>query len=237
MSDECEKIKQFFITLGAFLILGVSFKVMVLVEGLTEVRPVNAIPPVTGMLWGTVGAFACGIGNLLADLAGTVSLASILGVAANFLAAWLPYRLWYLWMEEKPNLHSGKSRVGYVLVCAVSAMAVAWVLAFGLYFWQGIWMEEIYRYVLFNNLGFSIGLGMPVLIMLTSDCVRITYAGPPGKILFLKNRKHRKIVSVSLGMCMAVFCLAVIAVGASPKEAEWMFPLSVAAAVLMVLLV
>ena len=40
------KGKQFLITLAAFLVLGISFKVMVLVEGLTEVRPVNAIPPV-----------------------------------------------------------------------------------------------------------------------------------------------------------------------------------------------
>ena len=90
---QLKKGKQFFITLAAFLILGISFKVMVLVEGLTEVRPVNAIPPVAGLLCGPVGAAACGIGNLLADMAGTFSASSLLGVIGNFLAAYMPYRL------------------------------------------------------------------------------------------------------------------------------------------------
>lgn len=55
------KTARFVIVLAAFLVLGISFKVMVLVEGLTEVRPVNAIPVVAGLTCGMIGALACGM--------------------------------------------------------------------------------------------------------------------------------------------------------------------------------
>ncbi len=181
------KTKQFFLTLAAFLVLGISFKVMVLVEGLTEVRPVNAIPPAAGLLFGPVGALACGIGNLLADMAGTLSAGSVLGVIGNFTAAYLPYRLWYLRSEEKPNLHSGKNIIKYIVISAVSAVTVASILFFGLYVLQGVWMEQIFIIVFFNNLGFSIGLGMPIIIILTSEGINVDCCPPPGKKMRRKN--------------------------------------------------
>ena len=137
-----ENIRHFFIVSGAFLVLGISFKVMVLVEGLTEVRPVNAIPPVAGLLCGPAGALACGIGNLIADLAGTFSSGSVLGFIGNFMAAWLPYRLWHLLSGELPNLHSGKNILRYCLICLLGAMTVAWILSFGLYLLQGTWIRH-----------------------------------------------------------------------------------------------
>ena len=50
-----------------FAILGAAFKVMVLIEGFTEVRPANAIPMVSGYLFGPFGALGCALGNLIAD--------------------------------------------------------------------------------------------------------------------------------------------------------------------------
>ena len=34
-------------------------------------------------------------------------------------------------------------------------MLVAWILSFGLYMLGGTWMENIYTYVFWNELGFS----------------------------------------------------------------------------------
>ncbi len=224
------KQKQFFIVLAVFLILGISFKVMVLVEGLTEVRPVNAIPPVAGLLCGPVGALACGLGNLIADLAGTFSLNSVLGFIGNFMAAWLPYRLWYLLSEDAPNLHSGKNIFRYCFICLLGAMTVAWILSFGLYLLQGTWLRQIYTYVFFNNIGFSIGLGMPILIVLTSDSVGIQGCNAPERYRFLESGFGKRTVLPVYAGLMILLWVAVEVLERNPEGSPWMLAVSVPAA-------
>ena len=210
------KPKQFFIVLAAFLVLGIPFKVMVLVEGLTEVRPVNAIPPIAGLICGPIGALACGLGNLIADLFGTFDLSSILGFVGNFVAAYLPYRLWHIYSDEQPNLHKNINILKYTLICLSAALAVSWFLGFGLYYFFGVWIEQVYSYVFFNNFGFSVGLGMPLLIMLTSDDVNIVCAENPKRYFILKNEKLRRIVPIVFSAILAVIVILVLILGISP---------------------
>lgn len=62
--------KQILLTMVPFAVLGAAFKVMVLIEGVAEVRPANAILMVSGYLFGPFGALGCVAGNLLADCFG-----------------------------------------------------------------------------------------------------------------------------------------------------------------------
>lgn len=223
------KAAQFIVVLMAFLVLGISFKVMVLVEGLTEVRPVNAIPVAAGLTCGMAGALACGIGNLLADMAGTFSPFSVLGVIANFTAAYLPYRLWYTFSDERPNLHSGRNLLLYGMASLLGAMTAAWILSFGMYVLGGAWVKEIYIYVFFNNFAFSVGLGMPILIILTSEGIDIECCKPPKRYRMIGRRQTRKAACL-LYLCFMLLLLAgVLILGAGPAEAGWMLPLSAAA--------
>jgi len=139
-----------------FIGMAVPFKVMVLVEGFTEVRPVNAVPVVAGLLFGPAGAWGCAVGNLIADFFGTLSGASILGFFGNFIAAYLPYRLWHTWKKgEKPNVKSFQNIGLYILLSAISALAVAILLACGLdVFWQ-FWLRDIFFIVLFEGIAYS----------------------------------------------------------------------------------
>lgn len=210
------KPKQFFIVLAAFLVLGIPFKVMTLVEGFTEVRPVNAIPPVAGMIFGPLGAFACGLGNVIADLFGTFNFTSILGFFGNFVGAYLPYRLWYIYSDKQPNLHRNINILKYVLICFSAALSVSWFLGFGLCYFWGTWIEQIYTYVFFNNFGFSVGLGVPLLIMLTSDDVKIECVPGPQKYMILKNAKLKKIIPVLYTLIMTAIMAGVLIFHISP---------------------
>jgi len=221
------KYKQFFITFAAFVVLGASFKVMVLVEGLTEVRPVNAIPPVAGLICGPVGALACAIGNLVADLFGSFASSSILGVIANFVAAYLPYRLWHLFSDEAPNLHSKRNIFLYLVICLVSAFTVAWFLAFGLHAFWGLWIEEIYTYVFFNNFGFSVFFGMPLLIVLTSDSVMMQCQKRAPHLLF-DRIPLKKLVCAVYTLLMLVIFACVFFLHTSPQTSPWLHILSAA---------
>ena len=212
------RTKQFLIVLIAFLALGIPFKVMVLVEGLTEVRPVNALPPIAGMIFGPLGALACGVGNMIADLFGTFNATSIFGFIGNFVAAYLPYRLWYIYSDEKPNLHKNRNILKYVLICFSAALSVSWFLGLGLYYFFGTWIEQVYTYVLFNNFGFSIGLGMPLFIMLSSEDVKIECVRRPKKYLILHNEKLRKIIPVLYTAALAIIMVFILVFQSSPSE-------------------
>ncbi len=162
-------LRQFMLSMIPFAVLGAAFKVMVLVEGFTEVRPANAIPTVAGLAFGAVGALGCAAGNLIADCFGTLNLTSLLGFVGNFMAAYIPYRMWYTLRGEKANVHTWKNLMLYLWTAYVGALSCAWILGFGLEFFFGLWMDTVYKYVLLNNLGFSIALGLPIFILITSD--------------------------------------------------------------------
>ena len=212
------KSKQFFIVLAAFLALGIPFKVMILVEGFTEVRPVNALPPIAGLVCGPLGALACGLGNLIADMFGTFNGTSVLGFFANMAAAYLPYRLWHIYSDEPPNLHKNMNILKYVLICFSAALSVSWFLGFGLYYFFGTWIEEVYTYVLFNNFGFSVGLGAPLLIILSSDDVDIACAQGPKRYLILKNEKMKKSIPVIHTLIMAAIMVFILVLHFSPAD-------------------
>lgn len=227
MGVHISKRKQFIIILSAFFVLGAAFKVMVLIEGFTEVRPVNAIPPVAGLVSGPVGALACGIGNLLADMLGSFNLSSILGVIANFIAAYLPYRLWHLFSKETPNLHKAKNIFLYTVISLTTALTVAWILSFGLFILFGTWIEVLYTYVFFNNFGFSLVLGMPVLIILTSDSFQVECEKRPKKYRILKTERLKILLCACYLVFMLIIFAAVFIFHLNPGEEIWLLVLSV----------
>ncbi|MDD6057170.1 MAG: DMT family transporter [Clostridiales bacterium] len=171
-------LQQFLLSMLPFAILGIAFKVMVLVEGFTEVRPANAIPIVAGLSFGAVGGLGCAVGNLIADCFGSFNLTSLLGVIGNFMAAYIPYRIWYTLRTEKPNVHTWKNLLLYLWAAYMGALSCAWILGFGLEFFFGLWMDTIYKYVFLNNLGFSIALGLPIFILMTSGSIHIPMRMP-----------------------------------------------------------
>lgn len=205
-------LKRFLCTAVPFAVLGAAFKVMTLVEGLTEIRPANAIPIIAGLLCGPAGAAGCAVGNLAADCFGSLSWASVLGVLGNFAAAWLPWRLWYVMSREKPNVHTCKNLGIFACLSLISALTVAWFLSFGLELFFGSWIENIYRYIFNNNFLFSLGLGLPLFIVLTSDSVKVEPCPPEIRHCRKKLPKWLSgalvlaYTLVMIGIFIGVFC-------------------------------
>lgn len=224
-----QKLLQIITCALVFIGMAVPFKVMVLVEGFTEVRPVNAVPVVAGLLFGPAGAWGCAIGNLIADLSGTFSKGSILGFVGNFIAAYLPYKLWHIvGRKETPNVKSSKNIVKYILIATVASAATAILIACGLDVLFGMWLPQIFWIIVLNDLGFPIILGLPVLIVLTSEDSKIEITLPENiqeqKWKWPVNIKYVLLMSllvseaalllmISLGMQMSTFPLMYITGG------------------------
>lgn len=198
------RIKQGIGIFFAFSFLGAAFKVMVLVEGFTEVRPVNAIPVAAGLIAGPLGGICCGLGNLVADFAGDWGATSILGVAANFIGAFLPYRLWYQCTKEEPKLDTFRNLGIYCLISFMSALAVAFIIGTGLDIIFHIQNPFIYQSVFVNNFAFSILLGMPLFILMTSKEFKVTCVKPIN-YYFLHGKKEKNAV-------MGIFTVAMVLV-------------------------
>ena len=82
------------LTAGTFAAILIPFKGIPLIPGITELRPANVIPVVFGLLFGPAGAWGAAFGNLIGDFFGTLGVGSFFGFWGNFLAAYLPYKVW-----------------------------------------------------------------------------------------------------------------------------------------------
>ncbi len=191
-------LHQFFSVFTSFLVIGACFKLMVLIEKYTEIRPVDSIPAPAGLLFGVTGAAACAFGNLAADFFGTLTPVSALGFAVNFLQAFLPYRLWKLYGKGSPNVHSRKNLWVYLFFVYAGAATTSWFLSFWTSFLYGIWIPHLEQYVFFNTLVFPVIFGLPVFIILTCQDVRMIPVPSLPWILPLSENFRRKAFAVYL---------------------------------------
>ena len=154
-----------------FAILSASINVMTFAGGYSQIRPVNSIPAPVGMVFGPVGALGCAIGNLLGDMVriSTLQGTVVLGFIANFLSAYIPYKVYRAIAGDMVNVHTWKKIGLFAWSAVLSCLACALFLGFGLEVVFGQYYEGIVTGIFINNLTFTMALGFPVLIVLTSS--------------------------------------------------------------------
>jgi len=137
---------------AAFLI---AFKGgIVIVPGITEVRPANVFPPVFGLLFGPAGAWGSAIGNLIGDIfGGSLGIGSIFGFFGNFFLGFVPYKMWgaAFGLVKKDDMslkmNSWQKILAFEIVALVSSAACAIVIS---------WYLDLAGIVPFAFLGITI---------------------------------------------------------------------------------
>src|SRR5579883_3418424 len=66
----------------------------ILIPGITEFRPANAVPVVCSFLFGPAGAWGAAFGNLIGDFFGGLGPGDLFGFFANLLYGLVPYLVW-----------------------------------------------------------------------------------------------------------------------------------------------
>ena len=92
----------------------------------------------------------------------------LLGFIGNFLSAYIPYKVWRAIDSDVVSVHTWRKIGLYFWSALLSCMSCALMLGFGLKLVSGRWYGEIVGGIFFNNLIFTMALGLPVLIVLTS---------------------------------------------------------------------
>jgi len=150
------------LTAGIFAAILIPFKGIPLIPGLTELRPANVIPVVFGLLFGPAGAWGAALGNLIGDFFGTLGPGSFFGFWGNFLAAYLPYKMW----RDRPLGYIRGHLPRFILAVFLGAMSCALVVGFGLEALKLLPFGVIAVAVFFNNAVIALILGPFLLALL-----------------------------------------------------------------------
>jgi len=150
------------LTAGIFAAILIPFKGIPLIPGLTELRPANVIPVVFGLLFGPAGAWGAALGNLIGDFFGTLGAGSFFGFWGNFLAAYLPYKMW----GNRPLGDIKGHLPRFVMAVFLGAMGCALMIGFGVEALKLLPFSVIAVAVFCNNALITLILGPFLLALL-----------------------------------------------------------------------
>lgn len=198
----------FLVSTVIFALLNILFKYLQFLPHYADFRISAFYPVMAGMFFGPWGALGCALGNLISDFFGTLNYESWLGMLANFLFAWLPYRLWHTILpcgnHKVQFVSSTKTLVKYTLIASFSTMASMAVLASGCDLFGVFDFSEFFRPVFLCNLYFALFLGT-TFFLLASILLPIEFYVP--KKLYTSEYCHKRYIPDYL-LC-AVITIAV----------------------------
>ena len=172
-----------------FLILAIPFKVLSIIPGFTDIRPVSLLQPVYGIFFGIPGCVAFAIGNLIGDIvSNSLKWSSIAGFVANFAGPFLFYLFFVLISKETFSLKKGKQFLLMIAVIVLSAAAQAVIITPAVV----LVYPEVSGFVfattvMINGLTFPILLGIPLIILMQEE-LGFKPLSPPVKIKKIKER-------------------------------------------------
>lgn len=187
-------MKRILITAVAYALLLTSVNILMDI-GLLEVRLGAFLPPLAGMVWGVEGALGAALGNIVRDVCvGDDPAAIPIGAVANFLYAYVPYRLWLLTTEKRKYfLPNTESLVRYFFVLAIGAAVGTIFLITGVTA-VGYEIPDYFMYQVFiSNFDFPFLFTPAIMILLASSGYLFPRKGGAIKRKFLPNEVKRPL--------------------------------------------
>ena len=146
----------------------IPFKILPIIPGVTEIRPANAIPIVTSILFGPAGAWGSAFGNLIGDFFLGLGPGSLVGMAGNFLFGFVPYVFWRaMFGAALPESGRRSHWAALMFVCLVASAACAFTIGWGIdVIIKGVPFAILGSIIFFNNFLMSAILAPPLLFAL-----------------------------------------------------------------------
>lgn len=130
-----------------FAALLIPFQAIPLIPGHVSLRVADIMPTALGLLFGPAGAWGAAIGNLIGDFFGTLSPGAIGGFVANFMNAYISYKLWNALSPLKDmgiNLTSVRRIARYQVIQMVRQCGLVLILTWWVALMLGLAPAEIY---------------------------------------------------------------------------------------------
>lgn len=144
----------------------IPFKLLVIVPGITEVRPAAILPVVFSLLFGPIAAWGAAFGNLTGDVfGGTIGPGSLFGFLANLVYGYAPYRILQTFLRPEQRIFSARGWLALIFSILVSSALCASIVALGVDFLKIVPYTFLVHAIFLNNFLLSIIL-VPLLIRL-----------------------------------------------------------------------
>lgn len=160
-----------FILVLVYLVIAIPFKVMSVIPGFTDIRPVMLLKPVYGIFFGIPGCIAFAVGNLIGDImSDSLRWSSAAGFAANFLGPFAFY-IYCRQISKKPfSLKKGIDYLKISAVIIVSSITEAVIIAPAVkLIYPEIDVILLYLTILLNGTVFPVLLGIPLMILMQEE--------------------------------------------------------------------
>ena len=111
----------------------IPFKLLVIIPGVTEIRPANAIPIACSIMFGPAAAWGAAIGNTIGDMAFGFGPGTFFGMVGNFLYGFAPYALWRAFFGSAiPDAKKPSHWIVLIFVTFVASAVCAWTIGWGI---------------------------------------------------------------------------------------------------------
>ena len=165
------KIFTYIMLVIVYLILAVPFKVMEVIPGFADIRPVTLLGPVYALFYGVPGCIIFAVMNLVMDfVSGGIAWSSIAGLLANFAG---PFLIMYYWkMKAKKTLHlRTMGNIGhYCLTLIIAALLEALIITPSVAaFYPDVNWRLFFVSVFLNTALFPILFGIPFIILIQEE--------------------------------------------------------------------
>ena len=151
----------------------IPFKPIVILPGVTELRPGMVFPIVFSLLFGPAAAWGTAIGNTIGDLFGSLGPGTLFGFVGNLLYGYLPWRIWEAFRQGAPRFKSGGDWIVYILAVVSASSACALVIGWGIHILGFFPFVTTSGIILGNNLIVGLVLGPPFLLAIYPRVARL----------------------------------------------------------------
>lgn len=164
-------VKKMLLLLFIYLLIAVPFKVMEIIPGFTDIRPVTLLGPIYAVFYGLPGCIIMAGGNLIMDIvSGSLRWSSINGCIANFLGPFLIYLFWVRRSKRPFRLNNGSNLLRHTAIICISAVLEMLIITPAV----AIIYPEVNAHlfaltVLFNTAVFPIVFGIPITILMQEE--------------------------------------------------------------------
>ncbi|MBW2039543.1 MAG: QueT transporter family protein [Deltaproteobacteria bacterium] len=148
----------------------ITFKAgIVIIPGITELRPANLLPMAFSLLFGPAAAWGSALGNLIGDFFGTLGPASFFGFIGNFFLGYVPYKIWGhlgpFSSGEEPRMRRPCQWLELVTISFISGAVCAVVISWGVEILGLVPFKVLCTVITINNTAAHIIAGFLLLLL------------------------------------------------------------------------